>query len=111
MWQSFAEGRTIGKSGSEAGVILLDEEHADGARISLECDGTIAPFTIICGIFGWMVHTRFFANEEDARRAYEDMKQALDMIIQSIPFKSDPDCDAKMKATTRMVEEFVEQYP
>jgi hypothetical protein len=111
MWQSFAKGRTIGKSGSEAGVILLDEEHAEGARITLECDGRIAQFAITCGIFGWMVHTRFFANEEDARLAYEDTKQALDIIIQSIPFKSDPDYDTKMKAATRAIGEFVEHYP
>jgi hypothetical protein len=103
MWQSFDKGRTIGKSGSETGVILLDEEHADGARITLEGDCRPAPFTITCGIFGWMVHTRFFANEEGARRAYEDMKQALDRIIRSIPLESDPDRDTKMEATTRRI--------
>jgi hypothetical protein len=111
MWQSFDQGRTIGKSGSEMGVILLDEEHADGARITLEHDGRFAPFAVTCGIFGWMVHTRFFTNEEDARRAYEDMKQALDGIIQSIPLKSDPDNDTKIEATTRTIDEFVEHYP
>jgi len=111
MWQSFDQGRTIGKSGSETGVILLDEEHADGARITLERDGRFAPFAITCGIFDWMVHTRFFANEEDARRAYEDMKQALDSIIQSIPLKSDPDHDTKIEATTRTINKFVEHYP
>ena len=111
MWQSFDQGRTIGKSGSETGIILVDDEHGDGVRITLERDVGVAPFAITCGIYGWMVHTRFFANEEDARGAYEDMKQALDIIVQTIPIKSDPDCDAKMKATTRMIEDFVEQYP
>ena len=111
VWQSFDQGRTIGKSGSETGVILLDEEHADRARITLERDGSCAPFAITCGIFDWMVHTRFFANEENARRACEDMKQALDSIIQSIPLQSDPDHDTKMEATARMIVEFVERYP
>jgi hypothetical protein len=110
VWQSFDKGRTIGKSGSETGIILLDEEHVDGARITLERDG-YTPFAITCGIYDWTVHTRFFANEEDARRAYEDMKQALDSIIRSIPLKSDPDFDPKTKATTRMIREFVERYP
>jgi hypothetical protein len=55
-----------------------------------------------------MVHTRFFDNEEDAGRAYEYMKQALNSIIQSIPLNSDTDRDAKMEATTRMISEFVE---
>jgi hypothetical protein len=107
MWQSFDKGRTIGATGSESGIILLDEEHADGARITLERDGH-TPFAITCGIYGWMVHTRFFDNEEDAGRAYEYMKQALNSIIQSIPLNSDPDRDAKMEATTRMISEFVE---
>lgn len=111
MWLSFDGGRTIGKSGSETGAILLDEEHADGARITLEGDARIAQFSITCGIFGWMVHTRFFVNEGDARRAYEDMKQALDKIIQSIPLESDPDHDTKMEATTRRIDEFMEHYP
>ncbi|MGJ5140842.1 hypothetical protein ACQR1V_22855 [Bradyrhizobium oligotrophicum] len=111
MWQPFVQGRTIGQSGSEAGVILLDEEHCEGARITLERDGGVAPFAITCGIYGWMVHTRFFSEKEDARRAYEDMKQALDVIVQSIPFKSDPDYDTKMKATTRAIGEFVELFP
>jgi hypothetical protein len=110
MWQSFDNGRTIGTSGSEKGIILLDEKHVDGARITLERDG-YTPFAITCGIYGWMMHTRFFANEENARRAYEEMKPALDSVIQSIPLESDPDCDAKMKATARMIKEFVEHYP
>jgi hypothetical protein len=36
------------------------------------------------------------------------MKQALNSIIQTIPLNSDPDRDAKMEATTRMISEFVE---
>jgi hypothetical protein len=63
------------------------------------------------GIYGWMVQTRFFANEQDARRDYEDMKQALNSIIRAIPLKSDPNRDAKMKTTIQMINEFVEQYP
>jgi hypothetical protein len=110
MWQLFDNGRTIGTPGSEKGIILLDEKHVDGARITLERDG-YTPFAITCGIYGWMMHTRFFANEENARRAYEEMKLALDSIIQSIPLESDPDCDAKMKTTARMINEFVERYP
>lgn len=109
MWQSFDEGRTIGESGSETGVILHDEEHVDGARITLECEG-YTPFAITCGIYGWMVHTRSFANEEEARQAYEDMKHSLESIIQSIPLENEPDFDARTEATTRMIAAFVERY-
>src|SRR5215510_5882891 len=102
MWQSFDKGRTIGKTGSEAGIILLDEEHTDGARITLERDGRM-PFAITCGIHDWMVHTRFFANEAVAGQAYENMKQALDCIIQSIRLNSDPDRDVKTQAMIRLI--------
>lgn len=110
MWQSFDKGLTIGKTGSETGIILLDEEHVDGARITLERDGH-RPFAITCGIYGWMVHTRFFLNEDDVRRDYELMKQALDPIVRSIPLRSDPDDRDKMKAIVRMIHEFVECFP
>jgi hypothetical protein len=110
MWQSFDEGRTIGESGSEKGVILLDEEHVDGARITLERDG-YTPFAITCGIYGWMAHTRFFANEEEARQTYGEMKHSLESIVQSIPLTNEPDFDARIKATTRMIADFVEHYP
>lgn len=86
------------------------DQPVDGARITLERDGH-APFTITCGIYDWMVHTHFFADEEDATRAYEDMKQALDSIIQSIPLNSDPDRDARMEAATRTIEQFVAHHP
>jgi hypothetical protein len=31
---------------SEGGFVLADEEHADGARITLECNAPVAPFAI-----------------------------------------------------------------
>jgi hypothetical protein len=39
MWQPFDNGRMMAKSGSEMGIIPLDEENIDGARITLERDG------------------------------------------------------------------------
>jgi hypothetical protein len=35
-WQPFRAGTILGETGSDAGVILRDEEHTDGARITLE---------------------------------------------------------------------------
>ena len=35
-WFQFEEGHSIGQTGSEDGVILRDEEHVDGARVTLE---------------------------------------------------------------------------
>ena len=110
MWQPFDGGRTIGTPGSEAGVILRDDEHVDGARITLERDGA-TPFAITCGIYGWMMHTRFFGKEADARQAYDEMKQALDEIIRAMPLDSEPDRDARMKAIMRQIGEFAARFP
>jgi hypothetical protein len=109
-WYAFDGGRTIGTPGSERGVILADDEHDDGARISLERGGT-APFAITCGIYGWMLHTRWFDDEAQARRDFDAMKQALGAIARAIPMKSDPDVDARTDATLTAIAEFVERFP
>jgi hypothetical protein len=83
-WKPFNEGRTIGTIGSERGTILLDDEHSGGARITIEEGGHIAPFSITCGIYGWMVHTRFFATEVEARRECAEMKPALSALITTL---------------------------
>ena len=110
MWQPFDDGRTIGTPGSETGIILRDDEHVDGARITLERDGA-TPFAITCGIYGWMMHTRFFGTEADAHRAYDEMRQALEDIVRAMPLDSEPDRDARMKDTMQRIGEFVVRYP
>ena len=83
IWHAFENGTTIGQKGSEQGIILRDEEHQRGARISLERDGCIAPFSITCGIYGLFVHTAFAASEPEALQKYVAMQQRLDQIIAS----------------------------
>ncbi|HEX8118016.1 MAG TPA: hypothetical protein VF521_12155, partial [Pyrinomonadaceae bacterium] len=92
-WYSFDGGRSIGQTGSEGGRILRDEEHSDMARITLERGG-YRPFSITCGIYGWMVHTRFFADEAEAQNAFEEMKHGLANILNIIPLVGETD-DAK----------------
>ena len=36
MWINYQNGSTIGEGGTENGNIIFDEEHVDGARITLE---------------------------------------------------------------------------
>jgi len=43
-WYAFDNEKSIGQRGSESGTIIRDEEHGDGARITLEGDGQTAPF-------------------------------------------------------------------
>ena len=107
MWNSFGNGNTLGQKGSEQGEIVRDDEHSLGARITLEKDTSIAPFAITCGIYGWMVHTRIFANEQDARSEYEKMKTTLTEIIALLENPEGSDQDA----TENAVEEFVRKYP
>lgn len=38
--------------------LVRDEEHSAGARITLERDGSIAPFAITCGIYGGFLYHR-----------------------------------------------------
>jgi hypothetical protein len=111
IWHPLEAGGTIGTAGSEQGVIIADDEHRDGARITLERDAQVGPFAITCGIYGWMFHTRFFPTEAEARRDYEAMKVALNEIVQAIPFENDPDRDAGMNATAQRISAFVERFP
>jgi hypothetical protein len=110
VWHPFKEGSTIGTPGSEAGTIVLDDEHAVGGRITLERDGR-TPFAITCGIYGWMMHTRFFSNEAEARLAFDAMKEALATIVRSIPSTNDPDCEAKIKGVPDRIRAFVDRFP
>jgi hypothetical protein len=92
-WISFDNGASIGQCGGENGIIVRDEEHVDGARITLERDSHIAPFSIPFGIYGWMVHTCFFSTQQRAEADFKRMKNELANILAIIPFEDDPDLE------------------
>lgn len=110
-WQPFEEGRTIGKTGSEGGEIIIDQEHIDGARLTVERGCLRAPYAITCGVYGWMVHTRFFADDETAQHSADEMKTALSEILALIPNEGDDDEDEKMNAVSDALEAFTERFP
>jgi hypothetical protein len=112
-WLPFAEVHGMpAKRGSEGGVTVLDEEHDPwGARITLERDADIAPAAITCGLYGWMFHTRYFANLQQAQREYELMKTDLSKLVSLIPLDTDPDVQTKSAALTEAISQFVERYP
>lgn len=109
-WREYDEGFSIGTSGVDVGVIVRDEEHAAGARITLEEDGSFAPFSIACNVYGWMFHTRYFSDEAEAGDEFEQMKVDLNQILQSMPDEADADEDA-LAAVAEEINEFVEKYP
>lgn len=103
-WHAFGDVTTIGTRGSEDGIIVMDEEHPEGARITLERDGQVAPWSITCGVYGLMFHTRFFANRLTAEAEYAAMKSALDAIMSQL----DP---ADLAEQGRLAGEFVDRFP
>lgn len=110
-WSAYEDGATIGQRGSENGVVVRDEEHRDGARITLEEGGAVAPLAITCGVYGWMVHTRFFSSQEEAEEEYEKMKDGLNGILAQAPFEDDPDAESNFDRALGAVSAFVQRHP
>ena len=106
-WYPFDNGATLGQKGSESGVIMRDEEHPLEARITLERDTRAAPFAITCGIYGCMLHTRFFSNESEATSQYEEMKAALSALLLTENEGGPEECRSFLDGVSK----FVENYP
>jgi hypothetical protein len=106
-WYPFKNGESIGQTGSESGKILRDEEHGDGARVTL---GHVRNnrFTITCGIYGWMVHTRFFDSETAALMGFDETKEGLGKILALIPLEEEGD-DERMNIVTCAIADLVDR--
>ena len=79
MWSENEEA--IGSTGSENGIIILDLEHSEGARISLEEKSTVAPFSITIGIYGLLMHTIFCSDKIEADEKISLIKQLIEKAI------------------------------
>lgn len=111
-WQPYDEGKTIGRTGSEGGVIQRDEEYAGSARITLEEGCLRAPYAITCSVYGFLfVHTRFLADDETALHALDEMKNALAGIVALVPGEDDPDYDTRQEAVTQAADDFMRRFP
>ncbi|HYO53341.1 hypothetical protein [Archangium sp.] len=84
-WRPVEEGRTLGLGGAEGGILVRDEEHPAGLRITLEEDPERSFYALTCGISGWLVHTRFFGSEVEAHAAWDEMKPALVELVMQLP--------------------------
>lgn len=107
-WTSFKADDWLDGLGTEGGHIVLDEEYRRTARITLEEGCQTAPFAITCGIYGWMVHTRFLGSDGDARAEFLRMKKALAKIADMIPPKN---ADASLTPISGAISDFVAQFP
>lgn len=106
-WTQCENGSTLGSTGSEGGVILRDEEHEIGARITLE-ETSDPPFAITCGIHGVMVHTAFVVTEIEAADAYDAMKAEMETLIALWP-EADAEPEVK-KGFYEAISAFVAKY-
>jgi len=107
IWYPFENGATLGQKGSAEGIIFRDEEHPQEARITLERETRTAPFAITCGIYGCMMHTRFFSLESEATSQYDDMKIALAVLLLTEVEGGPEGC----RTFTDSLTAFVETYP
>ena len=109
-WVPFQDGRTIGRRGDDYGEIIRDEEHFDGARITLEKGGHNAPFAITCGVYNWMVHTCFYLDQLTAEDEFAAMKGDIEQILSLIPRVDVDDLDNRLSSIDDAISDFVERF-
>jgi len=103
-WLAYDDGRSIGKVSTEGGVILLDDEHEQGARITLKRGSGYV--SVSCHIYGWTDHTRFFKSTSEAQREYVAMKAALGNVVGIIESAGSKDIKV-----WEAISEFVRRFP
>jgi hypothetical protein len=103
-WHKYDEGRSINKVGIEGSVILRDDEHQLGARITLKRGRDF--ISVSANIAGWIEHTRFFVTIPDAEREYKSMKTALGTMMNVIKAE-----DTKDIKVWEAISEFVRRFP
>ncbi len=109
-WYDYDEGCSVGTSGAGGGVIVRDEEHKSGARITLEEESSLAEYAVTCGVYGWLFHTCLFSEETVAQEAFDEMKAELGEILESML----PDENASEEDQEDFAQElamFVEKFP
>ncbi len=84
-WSPAEGGRTLGLEGAEGGLIVRDEVHPAGLRLTLEEDTSRSFHALTCGVSGWLVHRRYFDSEALALAAWEEMKPALVALGAQLP--------------------------
>lgn len=110
-WHEFEFGQTIDQPGSEQGVILQDDEHVLGARITLErLERRAIKFAITCGLYGWFFHTHYCSGEEEARHDFFQMKAELERMadLLSCAGNSEGDIEGELLNT---ISAFVDRFP
>lgn len=103
-WKVFNNGKSIGTTGVDGGIVFFDEEHAKGARITYRRGENM--ISVSMKIHGWIDHTRFFTTENDAQREYRAMKIIINELLEKI---NEPEMP-KLKVW-EIISDFVKRYP
>lgn len=109
-WQAIESSDTK-HSGSEGGKIIFDEEHKYGARITLEENCSYSPYAITCGVYGLMVHTRFFESKEQAEAELVPMKSELEKIVRSFSSPASENQNVDYDQAANFCENFINKFP
>ena len=110
-WEPFANSQTLGLTGNEGGVIEVDDEYREAARITLEKNCLRAPYAITSSVYMYLMHTRFVADDETALYALDEMKAALASIVDMLPTENDEDDADRLNAALDAVETFKQRFP
>jgi hypothetical protein len=103
-WFAYNGGRSVGSVSAEGGVILRDEEHDSGARVTLKRESRF--ISVSCNVYGWMDHTRFFSSVTEAQREYGLMKSFLGNMVENILT-----ADKNNLKMWEAIAEFVRRFP
>ena len=90
-WELFEGGQHIGSMTEEGRVVVYDEEHADGARITIErCKDET--FCITCSIYRALFFVTIpYATAEEARASYAIMREEIGQAVEMLEKKGLPE--------------------
>ncbi|MDQ2746593.1 MAG: hypothetical protein M3T96_04975 [Acidobacteriota bacterium] len=109
-WSEYDEGFSVGTSGDGGGAIVRDEDHKNGARITMEEENGLAEFVITCGVYGWMFHTRLFDGRAEADEAFDEMREELGEILEAKPSEESAGEEEQEDFAEELVM-FIERFP
>ena len=103
-WSPYQLGKTLGTCGLEGDLILKDEEHPNGARITMKRGKNY--LSITCNLYQWIHHSRLFISQREAEREYEEMKPAIAEVVSLLAAGDKSDVKA-----WEVVSDFVSRFP
>ena len=92
----------LGTIGFEYGRILLDIEYLQEARICLEKDTQLAPFTSTGGMYRLLFHTIFCSDEEYATQKIRLLKKLTLQTINAVKQAREDDLNKAIDAIVQL---------